>query len=102
MDDYGIKPIAPPLEMPDEEIDEIELDKSDIRIANEARDSKFPEIETMIIDEIERLSLKPSPALLADEYKIHSLGDERARGILIGVMERIHNAVAATESKGDA
>ena len=102
MDNYGIKPIAPPLEHPEADLEEVQLDKADVRLSNEAHDVRFPEIEEIMINEIERLSLKQNNNLPADEYKIHSLGDERARSVLISVLERIHNAVTATESaKGD-
>lgn len=97
MDEYGIKPSALNIEV-EPEIEEAQLDRVDHEVSKAYFHPSWAAVEEIFLSEIEQLSVKPKSDLSAEEYKIHSLGDERARHTLIAILGRVKDAVTAVES----
>lgn len=100
MDNYSLKPIAPTLEAPEQDEDDVLLDAKDNAVAQAYFHPAWVEVEQRFIDEIEkRNSVATIPDNLpADEFKIEALSNQKCRAFLIGVLEEVKNAVNAVES----
>ena len=99
MDDFSPVPIAPPLNREDD-VEEQVYEELDKQIARAYFHKSWGAVEQMLLEAIESYSDVASiqPVLPAEEYKIEALSNLKTKANLIAVLERIKNAVRATES----
>lgn len=100
MDDYSPQPIAPALDRGVDEIEEQQYEELDKQIAQAYFHKSWGAVEQMFLEQIQAYGdlSQVSPDLTATEYKIEALSNLKTKANLVAVLERIKNAVRATES----
>lgn len=92
-----LAPEAPFMELRVEEQENVEL-QQDKETARAYFHPAWAKVEEMFLDEIASCDQKPDSELPADEYKIKSLADNQTKAALLTILERVQNAVTATEA----
>lgn len=98
MDDMSPEPMAPILEP--KEVEDTALDEAIVQEAKLAQAAFHPawaSVQQDIQDTIDMLRQPPSPDLVAEEYKIEGLGRMYTVNQLTNLLDRMKNAVEATE-----
>lgn len=94
-----LAPEAPFMELRVEEQQQVEL-QEEKQTAEAYFHPSWAKVEEMFLDEIAKCDIKPDKSLSDKEYKIQSIADERTKDVLLTILERVKNAVTATETTG--
>lgn len=94
-----LAPEAPFMDLRVEEQENLEL-QEDKETARAYFHPDWGKVEDMFLEEIASCDMKPDKSLPADEYKIKCLADEGTKAALLTILERVKNAVTATEKSG--
>jgi hypothetical protein len=94
-----LAPEAPFMDLRVEEQEKVE-EQADKQTAQAYFHPAWAKVEEMFWDEIASCDIKPDKKLPADEYKLKALADEQTKAALLTILERVKNAVTATEKAG--
>lgn len=94
-----LAPEAPFMDLRVEEQEKVEV-QEDKQTAQAYFHPAWAKVEEMFIEEIASCDIKPDKSLSDKEYKIQSVADERTKNALLTILERVKNAVNATEKTG--
>lgn len=94
-----LAPEAPFMELRVEQQEQIELN-DDKMTAQAYFHPAWAKVEEMFLNEIANCDIKPDKSLPDNEYKLKAVADEQTKAALLTILERVKNAVHATENAG--
>jgi hypothetical protein len=102
MDTEALTPQAPMLEPQELEAQAVgDAHLEDKKVAAPYFHTSWATVEQDILDTVEMLRQPPSADLIATEYKIEGLANQKAAQLMTNLLDRIKHAVATTERTGE-